>query len=250
MRIAYIIFLAAIGLTTLGYAWILLIWAPPLEIAFLPRRPQAWPAASLPLLGVGFTLVALGFWTQLRAIRRQRYFYETDEPPRPLRSAGFVAVILASLGMAALLGLAAVRGAVEPVPAAMLLVFGVGTLIAASSTLAELRNGGAIGLSSNWGGLGGGLGGWKLTPALSAMLLTLILLGATLAIGTRTNAIATNESTNEADSNAQANAAGDAAQEDAAGADEAGNTAAADNQSSANEAAGNEASAVNAAGVR
>jgi hypothetical protein len=112
-----------------------------------------------------------------------------------------------------------------------------------------MRQGEGIGLSSHWGGLGGGLGGWKLTPATSAMLLALILLGATLAIGTRGGEDASN---NQSDNQVIANELANAIHTNVAQANAAAATAnvAGSNVAAGNQVTGNEAAANAAAGAR
>jgi len=51
--------------------------------------------------------------------------------------------------------------------------------------LSEMMDEGSetIELQSNWGGLGGGLGGWHISPATGLLLLALVLTGGVVAIG-------------------------------------------------------------------
>jgi hypothetical protein len=65
---------------------------------------------------------------------------------------------------------------------AVLIVLGPAALLAATRTIELLGRGDAVELQSRWGGLGGGLGGWRLSPAASLLLLTLFLAGAAVAV--------------------------------------------------------------------
>jgi hypothetical protein len=50
----------------------------------------------------------------------------------------------------------------------------------------EIREGNPPGVESHWGGFGGGMGGWRLSPALSYLFATLVLAGL---LGVLANAI-------------------------------------------------------------
>ena len=65
---------------------------------------------------------------------------------------------------------------------AALLLCGVIAFMAALFAFERLKQGEAIEFNSYWGGLGGSLGGWRLSPATTTILLALIFLGATVAI--------------------------------------------------------------------
>jgi hypothetical protein len=107
---------------------------------------------------------------------------------------------------AILLFVAVDRKALDAGVAALLFVSAAGTLIAAAYALGALRSGEGIGVSSHWGGLGGGLGGWRLTPATPALLLALIFFGASVAIGLRDGGPAGNDSSTNRSTNMQADA--------------------------------------------
>ena len=57
--------------------------------------------------------------------------------------------------------------------AALLIVAGSIALVAAAHAIRLLGQGETIELQSQWGGLGGGLGGWRITPVTSLVLLAL-----------------------------------------------------------------------------
>jgi hypothetical protein len=59
--------------------------------------------------------------------------------------------------------------------ATLIILFGSAALMAAARLIELLQRGEAIELQSHWGGLGGALGGWRLSPPASLLLLTLVL---------------------------------------------------------------------------
>jgi hypothetical protein len=63
------------------------------------------------------------------------------------------------------------------VQASLIIVFGSVALSAAAAALSSFRKGEAIELQSNWGGLGGGLGGWRLSSATSLAVLAFLFAG-------------------------------------------------------------------------
>jgi hypothetical protein len=68
------------------------------------------------------------------------------------------------------------------IPGAALLLCGVIAFMAALFAFERLKKGEAITFDSYWGGLGGSLGGWRLSPATTTIALALIFLGATVTI--------------------------------------------------------------------
>jgi hypothetical protein len=81
---------------------------------------------------------------------------------------------------AALLLAEAVRvGPLRPVEAALILICGALTVVAALFAIDSLASGEGLRFDSHWGGLGGGMGGWRLSPGSTLVLLTLIFLAAT-----------------------------------------------------------------------
>ena len=60
-------------------------------------------------------------------------------------------------------------------------MFAAAAALTLSSCIQSIREGDGIGLESNWGGFGGGLGGWRMTRAASLALLVVVLAGAAMA---------------------------------------------------------------------
>ena len=106
---------------------------------------------------------------------------EAPMAPQPLDRwlVGFGAVC----GTASILVVLAVMNRqADAIPGAALLLCGVIAFIAALHAFERLKGGEAIEFNSYWGGLGGSLGGWRLSPATTTILLALIFLGATVTI--------------------------------------------------------------------
>lgn len=81
----------------------------------------------------------------------------------------------------ALLAFGVVFGKVEPIPAALLLIFGSAALLVAVAVAATLKEKVGLEITSHWGGLGGGVGGWRVSPAVTGVLLALVFIGAAVA---------------------------------------------------------------------
>jgi hypothetical protein len=95
----------------------------------------------------------------------------------------FLIIVLS--GFAVLVILAATTGPSPMPPIRAGLVFLLGTLGVAATlrTLLLLHAGRPIQFDTNWGGLGGGMGGWRISPTAAFAALTIILLSATLTVG-------------------------------------------------------------------
>jgi hypothetical protein len=159
------------------------IMVPPalmVPVRLWPGGPDApIPAFLMPVLGL------MGAWAAYRLLRGTPAASATPEADRPAPPADALFALLAiAIAALAVLVLVAVDGKAIDVPkAALLLVCGTLALIAGAYALAALKDGEAVELSSHWGGLGGGLGGWRLSPVTTMLLLTLIFLGTAVAVG-------------------------------------------------------------------
>jgi len=89
---------------------------------------------------------------------------------------------LGVIGLALILGLAAAAGAVRPIAAALTLVLGAATWMVALHALTTLHNQDGVRFESHWGGLGGGLGGWRLSTGAVLVLVLSVMAGATLMV--------------------------------------------------------------------
>jgi hypothetical protein len=57
---------------------------------------------------------------------------------------------------------------------AALLLLGLGTVLFTFFLVLDLREGHPVAVETHWGGLGGGVGGWRLSRALSMLIATLV----------------------------------------------------------------------------
>lgn len=128
-------------------------------------------AIALPLPGllVGLALVVLQ-GAQAKA---------GGSPSGPAGGAILVALLT---GLAVSLAIAVVVG-VPPIHAALLGICGAVSLLLAWAVVDAIRTGEGLSVETHWGGLGGGLGGVRLSAALSLVILLLVFAGATVAIG-------------------------------------------------------------------
>jgi hypothetical protein len=69
----------------------------------------------------------------------------------------------------------------NPGAAIIALIFAGAAFVTLSACVQAIRDSNGIGIDSNWGGFGGGLGGWHLSKAASLALVTLALAGAAVA---------------------------------------------------------------------
>jgi uncharacterized membrane protein len=86
-----------------------------------------------------------------------------------------IIIVLAALLLAA----AGWRQPVSPVDAALVLICGSLTVVAAVFAIDSVAGGEGLRFDSHWGGLGGGMGGWRVSPTTTLVLLSLLFLAAT-----------------------------------------------------------------------
>lgn len=77
----------------------------------------------------------------------------------------------------------AALGGVSSLQALLVIVLGSAALVAAANALVRFREGEMVELQSNWGGLGGGFGGWRLSSVTSLSVLALIFAGSATVAG-------------------------------------------------------------------
>lgn len=88
-------------------------------------------------------------------------------------------------GSVVLLMILAVRDeAVPPLTAATVLICGALTAAAAVKAFQAIARGDSVSFNSYWGGLGGGQGGWRVSPVTTLIVLSLIFLAATVTVAT------------------------------------------------------------------
>lgn len=83
---------------------------------------------------------------------------------------------------AALLIVAGLSDQLEWRPSAVALLLATGAVFATTRAVDMLWRGEAFELQSLWGGLGGGLGGWRLSPVAGVAIVALAMVGATVAV--------------------------------------------------------------------
>jgi hypothetical protein len=108
------------------------------------------------------------------------------------------ALMMAVALSGALLIVGVAQREVRPLPATLVFIFGTLTLFTGYQVLRGLARGDAIEVNTHWGGLGGALGGWKLSAMATTLLFALILFGLTLAAGNGDHSVANNSLTNAA----------------------------------------------------
>jgi hypothetical protein len=260
---------SAAGFVLSLLAWIFLT-GPAVALSLTPigvATEVALPTAVLPAIGL-----AAGFALSL-GIPFAKQAHGVAAPPTPAAAAvalspgppsltegaeaegagrvpsDLVAIALGTVlaGIVALLIVAVVQDRIEALPAALVLICGTLALLAGFYAFDGLARGDAVAIDSHWGGLGGGLGGWRLSPISTLLLLALALLGATIATGIE-RAPQPGNMSNESTSNT----AGSSARPDASSSGPAASTqiSAARSASDGNEAAASGATATNQAGTR
>jgi hypothetical protein len=145
-------------------------WAVP---ALVSRHYPGFLAGLL----VGVVLAVALFYL-VRRLREIRFpateQIVTDLLKQAAAHAVIIVAIVGSLFGVVLFG-AVVTGHLDAIRFAIAVLAGGAALVAVSRAAEVLAKGGRIELQSNWGGLGGGLGGWSLSPAAGLVLLVLIL---------------------------------------------------------------------------
>jgi len=77
----------------------------------------------------------------------------------------------------------ALAQSIDFIQAMLILLLGSAALVAMAQVIDRLQRGESIELQSHWGGLGGAIGGWRLSPVTSLLLLALILTGSAIGVG-------------------------------------------------------------------
>lgn len=113
---------------------------------------------------------------------------------------------LAIVATAILLIAGVVTGEVNPVRAALMLLLGGGALFTILVVVDRLAAGSEVEVSSHWGGLGGSLGGWRISQTAILLILALILVSATIVAS---GGLEPDEVDNKSDSNTSTTADGD-----------------------------------------
>ena len=102
-------------------------------------------------------------------------------------------------------------GELDPSRAALLGISGSIALVAAVFTIESLARGEGLQFDSHWGGLGGGMGGWRLSSSLVLVVVAMIFLAATFAaagVDFSVDAEAQNDTASDNDTEASGDGAG------------------------------------------
>jgi hypothetical protein len=178
----------ALAVTFVFGLWSMLAGA--LLLRHLPT-PVDWAAlAALFLAGILLIAAARGDTALLRAVLVAGlglaaivavwYVLQNANLPQqilPWARIGSIAIVI-------LLVASALLGDTVLVRAGLALGFAGAALAAAYHTFIELRRGRPLETESRFGGLGGGLGGWRISSTASLLLLTVVLTGAAVTLAT------------------------------------------------------------------
>jgi hypothetical protein len=166
--------LAAFGVTaTLALA--ALTSGQALALKWATRPLGELPAFAVPLAAFGLGFAPAWLWAAIAS-------RPTPPAPEPLpypEPYGWTLAAVAALWAAAI-GSASL-GAFSFAQAAVVVLGGTAAIPFAAQALRRLAYGEVFQLESHWGGLGGGLGGWRLSPLMTAALLALAFGAMTLA---------------------------------------------------------------------
>lgn len=135
--------------------------------------PRLLPLIGVPL-GLGLGVLFGDLWFRV----------PPDEHPLRRRERHSSAVVLLTLLFSGALLLAAVLNeAVKPLSGALVLLCGTAALLTLIVALRGIADDRPVELRSHWGGLGGSQGGWRISGTAVALLLTLVLISTTVAVG-------------------------------------------------------------------
>jgi hypothetical protein len=160
-----------VGTTVLGVIAILLILFSAANYNLVKVHLWPWGAVQLPT----FALIALGFLGGVLTTILLLWIKRNETLP--------VSWIYLAIFCLAVMGVAAARsGDLSFAKAMLVIVVGSAALMTAARAILLLGQGETIELHSHWGGLGGALGGWRLSPATSLVLLTLAFTGSAIGV--------------------------------------------------------------------
>lgn len=93
------------------------------------------------------------------------------------REIALVVSVLAGAALVALAVWAADAGRLPAAQAVLLVVLGALAVASFGMFIHSLGGGDGVGVESHWGGIGGGVGGWRVTTPLIFLLLTIFFAG-------------------------------------------------------------------------
>jgi hypothetical protein len=130
---------------------------------------------ALPLIGLVLGIAGSVLWRRLR-----RAGASTPAATEPTPAVAPIALAASVFALMLLAGVAA--GGMSALRAAALLVVGPPTALVIWHAALRLSRNESVGFDSHWGGLGGGIGGWRISSATVLVLVALILSGACLTL--------------------------------------------------------------------
>ena len=149
-----------------------------------------WRFTDWPLWAVIALAIAVGAAAAVAAISVLRKIHGRFDPgtttppaPPPDRSPQrrWLLALLVILSMLLLLGWGVYAQRLDPLSAALIMVFGAVSVVAGLASVESLERGESPSFESHWGGLGGGTGGWRISPNFTLILLSLIFLAGAFA---------------------------------------------------------------------
>lgn len=168
---------SVVGLVLLLIGSLLAFLFPAVGWIDLPQAPGQ-PIYQVHAAALSIPGLAMGLGVALA-----RPFVDTgwDAPERASDLLG-ATLIVVTMAMSMMLIAAVVLDKLSPVTAALVLVMATITLLIAVQTLSSVAQSDGVAFDSHWGGLGGGLGGWRLSKTATLMLLLLVFASATIAV--------------------------------------------------------------------
>lgn len=159
--------------------WIALALGPPFRLGWMDSP------TLLALLGGGLTLavggVLLTGWYRGRTTEAS-----SDSPPEPAPAARTSLALLTAIAVTiagALLLAGVITQKVDPLRASLVLLLGGAAFFIVLAAAEKLVAGGEVEVNSHWGGLGGSLGGWRISQTTVLIVVGLILVTATVTAG-------------------------------------------------------------------
>jgi hypothetical protein len=139
----------------------------------IPGLPVALVAFSIGLVVALLTINVFIAWQTFPTSPSTMPGYR---PRRPVRA-------MAISAAAGAIAVAALRADDLPHAYAVLLAFfGLAALVAICNAAARLNEGDTLEFVTHWGGLGGGLGGWRLSPAAGLVVLAIVSASAAITV--------------------------------------------------------------------
>lgn len=179
----------ALVLTALGgLGWVSM--AVPLPPGDFTARPWVMPIA-----GVFLSFLLFATIVQARVGRS-----ETEGRRAATGGSLLLGAVVTIAGLMLTVGVAVQK--VELIPALLVYLTGFAALLLVGAVVENQRKGEGVGFTTHWGGLGGSLGGWNLSPAAVFAVLAIFFIGVAAAIGLNDGSAGNRVSADDAGSSA------------------------------------------------